>query len=72
MSIDVQMQILTDEKLHKYLRENSNWYKYLNRNDKYVENFKHFIKKKYKLGPLDKINNGLNTIDIISDLIRNV
>lgn len=72
MSINVQREIFSDEKLHKYLHENSSWYKYLNRNDAYFKDFKSFIKKKYKLGTLDKIENGINTIDIVSNIVKNL
>lgn len=72
MSTLVQNEILSDEKLHKYLRENSNWYKYLNRSDTYLKDFKTFIKKKYKLGALDKLENGINTIDLVSNIIGNI
>ena len=72
MSINVQNEIFSDDKLHKYLHENSYWYKYLNRSDAYLKKYKTFIKKKYKLGALNKIENGINTIDLVSNIIQNI
>ena len=72
MSINVQNKIFGDEKLHKYLHENSYWYKYLNRSDAHLKDFKDFIKKKYKLGALNKIENSINTIDLVSNIIQNI
>ena len=56
MLYDIQYKINSDINLKKFLRENSYWYKELNRNP---ENFKYFVedmKIKYKLTPADKIN----------------
>lgn len=72
------MQLITlyalknDEKMHKFLRENSDWYKYLNRR---VENYPLFVKemkKKYKLNPTDKISSTLDNIDLISTVIQTI
>ncbi len=68
----MQVFFLNDEKMHKYLKENSYWYKYLNRDERYLKDFKTFIKKKYKLGTLDKIENGITTIDTVSTFINNL
>ena len=49
MLYDIQYKINSDINLKKFLRENSYWYKELNRNP---ENFKYFVedmKIKYKL-----------------------
>ena len=72
MSFLVQSEIYSDEKLYKYLKENSYWYKYLNRSDSYLKDFKVFIKKKYKLGTLDRLESGINTINLIGDMFKNV
>jgi len=70
------MQLITlyalknDEKMHKFLRENSEWYKYLNRNPLSYQDFVKSMKKKYKLNPTDKISSTLDNIDLISTVIQ--
>lgn len=72
------MQLITlyalqsDEKMHKFLHENSDWYKYLNRNATNYKSFVNAMKKKYKLNPTDKISGVLDNIDFISSVIETV
>ncbi len=69
------MQLITlyalknDERMHKFLHENSEWYKYLNRDPKNYPKFVAAMKKKYKLNPTDKISSTLDNIDLISTVI---
>lgn len=72
------MQLITiyalknDEKMHKFLRENSEWYKYLNRLPSNYQDFVKTMKKKYKLNPTDKISSALDNIDLISSVIETI
>lgn len=72
------MQVITlyalknDEKMHKFLHENSEWYKYLNRNPANYQDFVKTMKKKYKLNPTDKISSALDNIDLISTVIETI
>lgn len=61
---------LNEEKLLPYLKENSDWIKYLNRNPKNYALFKNEIKTKYKLRKTDKINNAIENIDLISNVLN--
>ncbi len=61
---------LYEDKLFPYLKENSEWIKYLNRNPKNYEMFKNEIKTKYKLRRTDKINNAIENIDLISNVLN--
>ena len=61
---------LYDDKLMPYLKENSEWFKYLNRNPKNYELFKNEIKTRYKLRKTDKINNAIENIDLISNVLN--
>ena len=61
---------LNEEKLMPYLKENSDWIKYLNRNPKNYALFKNEIKTKYKLRKTDKINNAIENIDLISNVLN--
>jgi len=66
----LQYNFSNDEKMHQYLKENSEWYKYLNRNVKNYELFKKAIKKQYRLGITDKISDTIDNIDLISTVIQ--
>ncbi len=56
MSIDIIMKINNDPLQKRFLRENSYWYKYLNRSPSYIKPFIKEMKDKYKLTPKDKFN----------------
>ncbi len=72
------MQLITlyalknDAKMHEFLHENSNWYKYLNRNSKNYDAFIKAMRKQYKLTPTDKISSTLDNIDLISTVIQTI
>ena len=56
MQLDILMNINSDPKQKQFLRENSYWYKYLNRDSRYYKDFIVDMKQKYKLTTADKIN----------------
>lgn len=69
MEYFLQQKLGEDKKFKKYLDNNSNYIKYLNRNP---ENYKSFIKEMkevYKDRPTDKLNDAINTIDIVSSIL---
>lgn len=72
------MQLITlyvlknDEKMHLFLHENSEWYKYLNRSSLNYQVFVKAMKKKYKLNTTDKISSTLDNIDLISSVIQTI
>ena len=49
MKLDVQFKIKNNYLLQKYIRENSYWYKYLNRNPGLLSEMEREMKEKYKL-----------------------
>ena len=65
MNLNLQYKIYQDPKQHQFLRENSYWYKYLNRSESYYKDFINDMKDKYKLKPTDKINKMVENIDMI-------
>lgn len=69
MNITVQYEIKSDYRYTKYLRENSYWYKYLNRNNNYLKPFKDSMKKRYKLTFEDKLDRFKTNIDRAKDFI---
>lgn len=61
----VKESIYKDENLLRYLRENSGWYKHLNRNEN-LENMVNEMKEKYGLRFRDKVDKIGTGIDIIN------
>ncbi|MBQ4263781.1 MAG: hypothetical protein IJB83_06060 [Bacilli bacterium] len=70
MNYDVLLKLQKDEKYLKFLRENSNWYKELNRNPESYDYFVKKMKEKYKLRKIDKVDNIVETIDLMSKIIN--
>ena len=72
MEYFLQEKLQTDKQFKKYLYENSNYIKYLNRNPEYYKEFLRNMKEMYKERPTDKINDAINTIDIVSSIIDTI
>lgn len=70
MEYFLQEKLSTDKKFKKYLDENTSYIKYLNRNPEYYKDFIKQMKEIYKERPSDKLNDAINTIDIISSIIE--
>ncbi len=70
MRFDVQMKLRSNPLYIKFLRENSNWYKYLNRNPDRFDEMVQEMKKKYKLRTTDKINNVIDSVDLITKIFK--
>ena len=65
MNLETIVKIKNDALLKKYIRENSYWYKILNRNPSYMEYLIDEMKVKYKLTTTDKINEISKKLDLI-------
>lgn len=72
MLLPVLYELKKDDKMHKYLRENSEWYKELNRNPSSYKNFVKAMRKKYHLNVTDKISDTIDNIDLISTVIQTI
>lgn len=70
MTLDLQFKIKNNQLYLKYLHENSNWYKLLNRNPLNFNDFIMEMKTNYKLRPQDKIDKILNTLDVINTIME--
>ncbi len=70
MRFDIQYKIKNDPMLQKYVRENSYWYKYLNRNPNLLSSLTDEMKEKYKLTTADKINELSNKLDLIKTFMN--
>jgi len=69
MVYDIQQRINGDINLKKYLRENSNWYKRLNRSRDSFPYFIEEMKINYKLTTEDKINKTMDNISMIQGFL---
>lgn len=69
MDVGTIIKIRTDPNIYRYLRENSYWYKYLNRNPLSIKKLEEEMKNKYKLTTKDKIEKLSNSINLISSFI---
>ena len=69
MEYYLQKKLMEDKNFKRYILENSYHIKYLNRNPEYHKDFTRIMKEQYKERPTDKINNVVNTIDIVSSVI---
>ena len=70
MIYDIQYKINNDINLKRFLRENSYWYKELNRNPSSFKYFVDDMKVKYKLTMTDKINRTIDNINMISSFLE--
>ena len=68
MKIELKQKLDENPKYKELLRLNSHWYKILNRDHTKYEEFVKEMKIKYKLRTIDKIDNIIDTIDIISKI----
>ena len=72
MRLDIQIKLKNNANYLKYLRENSYWYKKLNRNPNLFKEFEEEVKEKYKLRPTDKIGKTLDTIEMIQTILSSI
>ena len=70
MSLDILMHINNDPLQKQFLRENSYWYKYLNRSNIYYKDFIIDMKNKYKLTTQDKISKVINNINMLNTFLE--
>ena len=72
MNLDIQFKIRNNPRYQKYIRENSNWYKILNRNPDMFQTFEQQVKSDYKLRPEDRINKVLETVDFLQTILATI
>ena len=70
MTYSLQSKINSDINLKKFLRENSYWYKALNRNESVFPQFAYDMKVKYKLTTSDKINRTIDNISMLQSFLE--
>ncbi len=69
MTLDIQFKIKNNPNYLKYIRQNSLWYKELNRNPESFKLFEEEVKEKYKLRPSDRIEKAIETFELLQNVI---
>ena len=69
MKVAAKLRIKSNHYLYQYLQENSNWYKYLNRNPDSVNEMEEEMKVNYKLTTKDKIDKVKDTLSLVESFI---
>ena len=70
MQVETRLKIKSNPNLYRYLRENSYWYKYLNRSPIFLRSLEEEMKEKYRLRPSDKIENISNSLNLIKSFLE--
>lgn len=70
MEYDLQFKIFSDQKLDQYLKNNSHWYKYLNRSSDYYEAFLAEYKKHNRENQTKKITSAIGTLDTVNTIFN--
>ncbi len=65
MTLEIQYRIKNNPNYQRFLRQNSQWYKYLNRNPAYFKNFESQVKEAYSLRLSDRISSTIKTLEIL-------
>lgn len=69
MTLEIQFKIKNNINYQKYIRENSYWYKILNRNPFMFKQFEEEVKTAYHLRTTDKISRTLDAIELIQNVV---
>lgn len=69
MLVETQIKIRNNPYLYRYLRDNSSWYKVLNRDPNSIKQMEIEMKNAYKLNLTDKIDNLSQKIDMVRTFI---
>ena len=69
MNLDTQFKLKNNPVYIKYLRENSYWYKLLNREPTSFKSFEEELKLNYKLRPSDRLSQALDYIEMFETIM---
>ena len=69
MNVETQLKIRSNPYLYQYLRDNSSWYKALNRDSNNFNAFVSDMKVKYKLTTEDRIHKMVDSMGMIQSLL---
>ena len=69
MNVETQLKIKSNPYLYQYLRDNSSWYKALNRDPNSIKQMEIEMKNAYKLNLTDKIETISQKIEMVRTFI---
>lgn len=72
MHLDIQFKLKNNPLYIKYLRENSYWYKILNREPNTYIEFERAVKENYKLRPEDRISKAMEYMELLETLMSSL
>lgn len=72
MSLDIQFKLKSNPKYIQYIRENSYWYKILNRNPLMFARFEEKVREDYKLRFSDRLSKALSTIEMFQNIVSSL
>lgn len=72
MVLDIQFKLKSNPKYIQFIRENSYWYKILNRNPHMFSEFESKVREYYKLRLSDRLTKTLSTIEMIQNVISSL
>ncbi len=70
MQLDIMFKIKQDAKLYAYLRKNSIWYKYLNRDPNNYKMLLEEYKKVNRINKTNKISETIENLDMVSNILK--
>jgi len=70
MELDLMYKIKNNKKHYDFLRTHSYWYKYLNRDSVYYNDFIKEYKKYNRSVTTNKVNNTINNIDMATNILK--
>ena len=70
MELSIIYKIKQDKKQYEYLRRNSYWYKYLNRDPNNYKIFIDTFKKNSRSETTNKVNDTINNIDMVTNILK--
>ena len=72
MTLDIQFKIKNNPNYNRYIKEQSYWYKILNRNPYMFKKFEDEVKENYHLRASDRISRTLDAIEFIQNVVSNL
>lgn len=72
MTLHIQFALKNNPYYLSYIRENSIWYKILNRNPERFKEFEEKAKEYYHLRPADRIEKVVDTISVVANLMNSL
>lgn len=72
MTLETQYKIRNNPNYQRFLRQNSQWYKYLNRNPASFKAFENTVKEAYSLRLSDRISSAMRTIELLENVFSSL